>query len=310
MFDHYKGEFLVDATDLHPSSAKRVKTVCDICGKTVELAYYHYIQNINNNKKYVCQSCSVSVRHEKELDDRQKYHYDRLVKSCNEKEYKLLSKQDEIKSNTSYIRYKCIKHGEQSMRVANMINGKGCPLCNHDMANALYKKSLDAVLDEVNRCGGTLLNPEDYVNSTKRNLKFVCSECGNVFITSFRVFTQHGGMVCENCRNHRSLGEKKIKTYLEKKNINYEEQKWFKDCRDKKPLPFDFYLPDLNIMIEFDGIQHFVVKDSYFKHGVEYIKLHDNIKNDYCKQNKIKLIRIPYYEINNIDGILDKELFT
>ena len=79
----------------------------------------------------------------------------------------------------------------------------------------------------------------------------------------------------------------------------------FDDCRNKNPLPFDFYLPNYNICIEFDGRQHYL---PIFYFGGEkmlnYTKNNDNIKNEYCLNNNIKLVRIPYYEINDIENII------
>lgn len=68
-----------------------------------------------------------------------------------------------------------------------------------------------------------------------------------------------------------------------------------KNVEAKLPLPFDFYLPELNICIEYDGEQHF--KENRHFGGKEYLektKYHDQIKNEYCKNNNIKLIRIKY----------------
>ena len=101
----------------------------------------------------------------------------------------------------------------------------------------------------------------------------------------------------------------KIRKYLELHNIDFYPEHWFPDCRDEKPLPFDFYLYNNNIAIEFDGEQHF--EDThYFNYSIEKNRLHDEIKTDYCRKNDIKLIRIPYWDLNKIDKILDKELFT
>lgn len=96
-------------------------------------------------------------------------------------------------------------------------------------------------------------------------------------------------------------------------------QKWFPDCRDINPLPFDFYLPNKNILIEFDGEQHFKEKHFFSRSGTlgtqfdsltSYIQYHDTIKTKYCKIHNIPLIRIPYTEINNIDKILEEKLIA
>lgn len=91
-------------------------------------------------------------------------------------------------------------------------------------------------------CGGNLLNPDDYINNTTKNLQITCPECGDPFITSLRNFTQHGGQLCEKCHRIRSVGESKIANYLRDRNILFEREKWFSDCRAINPLPFDFYL--------------------------------------------------------------------
>lgn len=96
-------------------------------------------------------------------------------------------------------------------------------------------------------------------------------------------------------------------------DLSFIQQKKFLDCKDKTYLPFDFYLPDYNCCIEYDGEQHFHIpknKASTFftKEKIDLIQKHDNIKTEYCKNNNIKLIRIPYTDYNklNIDYIVNK----
>ena len=78
-------------------------------------------------------------------------------------------------------------------------------------------------------------------------------------------------------------------------------------------MPFDFYLPDYNTCIEYDGEQHFHTPNNktstYFtKEKIDEIQYRDSIKNQYCKDNNIKLIRIPYtdYNLLNEKYLLDK----
>lgn len=73
----------------------------------------------------------------------------------------------------------------------------------------------------------------------------------------------------------------------------------FPDCRDQKTLPFDFYLPGYNLIIEYDGRQHTDPNAGWGdlkggKYGYNYIHRHDLMKNQYCKDNNINLLRIPY----------------
>ena len=307
-FTKYRDCFMVDAEDLPSSSTKKVYAKCDVCGEGHEIVYNKYIINVSNNNKYVCHKCANKMIHYKSLSKRRDDYIKRLVDVCNKNNYTLLSSKEEIMNNTSVIRYNCPIQGEHSMRLANLLSGKRCPKCAEDLARKRYQLSLDEVSKRVSDCGGEILNIEEYTSRTNYNLKFRCSECGNIFKSSLQRYTQHGGQVCKNCSNDESLGEKKIRYFLEDRGIKFEKEKWFSDCRDIKPLPFDFYLPDLNTIIEFDGRQHFV-KNTYFKHSVEKIKFHDDIKNAYCKDRNIDLIRIPYTQINHIDEILNN-LFT
>ena len=101
---------------------------------------------------------------------------------------------------------------------------------------------------------------------------------------------------------------------MELNNIGFCPQKTFKECKYKDQLRFDFYIPKHNICIEYDGIQHFEPIDFAGK-GEEWAKeqfkeqqIKDNIKTQYCLDNDIKLIRIPYWEFDNIENILKQEL--
>ena len=119
---------------------------------------------------------------------------------------------------------------------------------------------------------------------------------------------------CGNC-NFNSTGEFLIGEIFKKININFLTQYTFNDCRNPKTnrkLFFDFYLPDYNCCIEYDGEQHFDIH----KHGwatedkVKETQYRDSIKNEYCKNNNIKLIRIPYWDYNKIDEEYIKELLS
>jgi very-short-patch-repair endonuclease len=107
---------------------------------------------------------------------------------------------------------------------------------------------------------------------------------------------------CPIC--NESKGEKEISIFLDRIKIKYIRQFKFDDCRNINKLPFDFYLPDLNICIEYDGEQHFN-SINYFggNERYEFIKINDSIKNKYCIDNEIKLIRISYKD--SICDILD-----
>lgn len=92
-----------------------------------------------------------------------------------------------------------------------------------------------------------------------------------------------------------SKGSKLFEILLKDNNIKYKKEKTFKKCKDKILLRFDFYLSSTNEVVEIDGIQHNKIVEFYG--GIEGYNdrvRKDNIKNKYCKENKIKITRIPY----------------
>ena len=110
------------------------------------------------------------------------------------------------------------------------------------------------------------------------------------------------GKGCSKCSNNYK-GEIAIGNFLTEYKIEFEEQKRFNDCKDSNTLPFDFYLPQYNLCIEFDGIQHFepikrskTMSDKQAEKNLKYTQNHDKIKTEYCKNNRINLLRIRYDE--------------
>jgi len=99
-------------------------------------------------------------------------------------------------------------------------------------------------------------------------------------------------------------------------NFIYESEKWFDDCRGiTRPLPFDFWVTSKNILIEFQGEQHYSPVNFRGSKSVEecedsykLLQQYDQIKRDYCLNNSIRLIEIPYWDIKNIDTILTNVL--
>ena len=112
---------------------------------------------------------------------------------------------------------------------------------------------------------------------------------------------------CPVCK--QSKGEKAISDFLKENNINYEQQKRFKDCKNQKPLPFDFYLPGYNLCIEYQGEQHFN-KTAFLKKDEDFKKAQkrDEIKRNWCsKPENPNLLEIRYDE--DVYKVL-KDLFS
>ncbi len=144
----------------------------------------------------------------------------------------------------------------------------------------------------------------DYIDC-KTKVKIICPIHGVFEQNPYTHYKRKCG--CPNCRS--SKGELKVQKYLKKNKISFIREKTFDDCRHLLPLPFDFYLPDHNICIEYDGEQHFKeIKSWGGNEYLEKIKKRDKIKTKFCKDNNIPLIRISYKEQNDIIKILNEKL--
>ena len=115
----------------------------------------------------------------------------------------------------------------------------------------------------------------------------------------------------QSCGCLKSTGEMIIGQILTENNIKYEKEYIFPDLKDKNYLRFDFAIFNedntLSHLVEFDGIQHFQSIPAWG--GEEYLKdvqYKDNLKNQYCKEKNLKLIRIKYYDIITLEKILGK----
>ena len=203
-------------------------------------------------------------------------------------------------NNSTKIKHKC-KYGHIYPQTPNAhLQGIGCSICSGNR-----KKTPE---EYYNLCKekGYDLPIEDYKGS-KIRIKHRC-KIGHVY--EQRPNNHLNGASCPFC--NESKGEKYIINYLDKHYIKYIPQKTFEGLKDKQPLSYDFYLPDYNTLIEYQGIQHyesvsFNGKDST---DLEKQKYHDRIKQRFAKENGYKLLR-PTYKTNTqekINKYLDRYL--
>ena len=137
--------------------------------------------------------------------------------------------------------------------------------------------------------------------SASAELFFVC-ECGEHFSTVWTTVMKQGKVRCGRCANSESKFEYTIRRWLTERNYLFEKQYTFSECVNKKQLRFDFavFLPERLALVEVNGVQHYKVVD-YFggKEGFKSLQENYEIKRKYCEDNKIELIEIPYWYINN-----------
>lgn len=156
-----------------------------------------------------------------------------------------------------------------------------------------------------------ILTPKDVTVSSAKKIYWVCLGCGYGENKEWFVSpNDRTGKECSCPKCSSSKGEKKIETFLRTNNIDYVFQKKFSDCRNLLALPFDFGIPLKNkkwLLIEYQGKQHF--QPIGFFGGKKQFALQrrlDKIKENYCKDNNISLLTIPYWKFNEIENILSE----
>lgn len=191
---------------------------------------------------------------------------------------------------------------EWSATPHSSLGGKGCPVCS-----GVKKKTHDEFVSEMAVCRPKIAVLGNYENNHTK-IKMQCLICGEIFEASpHGIFNPHISHGCPNCK--KSGGEIRIDSWLQANGYDFKHEHRFIDCRDVFALPFDFYLQKENIAIEFDGKQHYE-PNAFFggEKAFSILERHDRIKDEYCKAHNIRLIRIPYWDIDRIDEILSKEL--
>jgi len=191
----------------------------------------------------------------------------------------------------------CQEHGEFEQYANNHLQGKGCAKCA-GIAPWTTEEAVERA--RVKHNGKYDYSKFEYRGADKKSI-VICPYHGE-FLTSPRIHINMGSG-CPSC--NESKGEKEIAKWLDEHDVSYKRQKRWADCKYKNVLPFDFYLPETNIAIEYDGEQHFVWNDFFHtKEEFDLIQLKDKLKTEYCLKNNIPLVRINYTE--NIEKRLTK----
>lgn len=164
------------------------------------------------------------------------------------------------------------------------------------------KRTKGQVQEEINSFSKEI-EVIEYINSDK--VIVMHTTCKTVVKRTMSDLRKNRGFHCPTCKS--SYGTREVVRVLNENNIKFKREHEFDDCRNKKPLPFDFYLINYNACVEFDGEHHDRVLFHWGKQEqFELVQKRDGIKNDYCKKNNIPLLRIKYKHQDDIELILLK----
>ena len=258
----------------YTNSKTKVKLICPYHGDIIRIP----------NKHLISSGCPNCYKKERELNT------SKLIKSFidthdNKYDYSLV----EYANKKNKVRIICPQHGEFSQLPLHHKKGQGCMKCSIEDK----KNKPNDLRDEFNHIHD---NKYGY-NEMKYEgwdipIEIKCKKHGYFYQIPNNHKRGHG---CPSCSS--SKGELEVKGILDDMGIEYIEQHKMKKCIHKRRLIFDFYLPKLNTVIEFNGIQHYRPVD-IFGGDVNFkiIKKRDNIKKEFCLSNNINLLVIKYDE--------------
>lgn len=275
------------------SKNKKRRALCEMqceCGAI----FTKLLDDIKSRDRCLCPKCSIKKRgllHRKskqeavDLFNKNGYHILDINKDFLRNEYVEVEDQSGYRGFISYNRL--LSH--RDIAIFDIRTNK---------KNYIYNANLWLY---NNGCHTQVLDFCDDKPYTRQGIICMC-ECGNTFQTSIASL-QNGKIRCDICSKANSRYENIVAKFLAENNIEYIAEYRINNCKDILPLPFDFYI--CGKLIEIDGQGHY--KPCHFNNisleqankTFEITKKHDEIKNKYCQEYKVPLLRIPYWEIEN-----------
>lgn len=212
--------------------------------------------------------------------------------------YKLIDENIVLDGYKTKLRIKClICDNEFDTNVNLFLNEKcGCRKCG--ISSSAKKRTLSLekikeklILQERMYLFSFLADDNYEIKNNKSKIRLICNLCKKEFTTSIGSLID-GKTGCNFCR--KSKGELFVARILEKMNIKFNEQVRFKECKRIFPLVFDFHCYENNVLIEYNGEQHYNRRSRFnkTKHNFEIQFERDKIKQKYCLENNINLIII------------------
>lgn len=309
-FTKYGDTFVCKIEDALRGTKNIVECSCDYCGKLFTKMFFHYDDNKEYVNKDACKDCKRLKQNEITKIKNKIIYTDKIKNICKQLNYEL---QDfDYEGENTKIPYICNKHreyGVQHSPYTSLSQGHGCYYCGRERTISSWKFTYNEVKEIIEKDGKNKLLSTNYTRCKDWNLSITCEECGKPFLVSLDYYQRTHKTKCNNCSC--SYGERMIHKYLNEHFIDFETEKEIIIKGRSYPLRLDCFISSYNMAIEFDGEQHYfpVNFDGYsierFKKEFEELQIRDKEKNNYCKNNNIILMRIPYWERDNISNVLD-----
>ena len=296
------GEFIEELNKINPniecigeydSMHKKAKFRCRVCN----YEWFDTPSHILHDKRG-CHRCNKKIR---------KTH-EEFVEEVNQKFEKIevLSKFTGV-DNPIILRCKYHDYQWTTTPYSLMKGNLGCKFCVNEFLSNKFLYTKDDFCKKVNELtDGEYGVIGDYINS-KTPILLYHTKCKHTFKmrpSNFLIYRS-----CPHCITP-TKGEQKIIDYLTLYDINYEFQKYYDNLVgiNNGLLSYDFYLPEFNLLIEYQGEFHDGKQNAYVAQNIDRQQEHDRRKRQYAKDQNIKLLEIWYWDFENIEKILAKEL--
>lgn len=281
---------------------EKVHVRCNYCGKEFDAI----AMNLVNGS--MCDPCSRKIR-----------GINRRL-SQDEFEQKALQQNPNIKIVSKYNGYSkpikciCLRCGDEFESTPDLIlksSGRGCVRCSMEIKNDLAAKDHDIFVFEL-KAIQPHINILGTYHRAHEKIECQCTECGEIWMQEPTLLLR--GYGCPKCK--MSTGEKAIMLWLEQHNINYVRTKKFDGLygsSGRQLVSYDFYLPELKALIEFQGIQHYEPVDCFGgKERYDRQVINDKIKKEYAASRGYQLIEIRYDEdvFEKLNTVLNLESVT
>lgn len=325
--DHYPNKF--DKSNNY--TIQNIKLWCKLNKKPFKLLSNKYIDSTFNKLKWKCLKencgqiffapwysikngvgCGVCEGRQVTLSNCLATKNPKIAKEWHPTKNGNLTPYDVSENSNKKVWWRCSKNITHEWKIKiNARKYNGCPYCAGQIASKEYnlKISNPDLCQEWNY-DKNIKSPLEYTPMSGAKVWWKCKECGHEWQAIICDRNGKNQTGCPEC--FKSKGEQKIKNYLDKYLIIYDREFIFEDLKSDRdnPLRFDFaifedkYKNKLKYLIEYDGEFHY--KKYYDEQNFEIQQKHDKRKTNYAKEHNIKLIRIPYWDFNNIEKILDK----
>lgn len=299
-------QFVGEVLELHPNievlgkyngADKKILVRC----KTDSHEWSPFAGSLINGKIHGCPKCAARKNAEKAL-----LSHDEFINRFNDCNNKFVEILGTYKGIDEDIQCKCLICGEPFISSPYRILGGAKHYdCAQKIVQEKRRKTHEEFINEIADTSPNIKILGQYITANTR-IKVKCLECGHEWKPIADYLS--AGRGCPKCK--LSKGEKRVGKFLDKQNITHEPQKKYDDLLGLGGglLSYDFYLPTYNLLIEYQGEYHDGTAKIQSDEEFAYQQEHDRRKREYASKHNIKLLEIWYWDFDNIETILKKEL--